>query len=126
MLDIAPSQPSKFRTKNWVESNDDLRGTYNAGRSINFKTLILKSSLCYYSDEYILVKKFIIITDDVAARRVVEREKEVILKNFAPFTNCINEINNTQVDDAQETDVETLMYNLMEYSDNCLKISGSL
>ena len=46
----------KFRTKNWVEINDDARGTYNTNSQIKFKTTVLKSSLCDYSDAYILVK----------------------------------------------------------------------
>ena len=56
------SQPSKFRTKNWVEINDELRGTYNANSQIKCKTTMLKSSLCDYSDVYFLAKGKITIT----------------------------------------------------------------
>ena len=49
------NQPSKFKTKNWVEINDESRGTYSANRQINFKTPTLRSSLCDYSDTYILI-----------------------------------------------------------------------
>ena len=49
-------QPSKFRTKNWVEINDDAQGTYNINSQIKFKTTMLKSVLCNYSDAYILIK----------------------------------------------------------------------
>ena len=56
MLGSGSNQPSKFRTKNWVEINDDSRGTYSVNRQINFKTSMLTSSLCDYSDAYILVK----------------------------------------------------------------------
>ena len=56
MLDNTPNQPSKFRTKHWVEINDDLRGTYNTDSQIIFKTSMLRSSLCDYRDTYILVK----------------------------------------------------------------------
>ena len=55
LLDSASNKPSKFRTKNWVEINDESRGTYSVNRQINFKTSILRSSLCDYSDTYILV-----------------------------------------------------------------------
>ena len=48
-----PNQPSKFRTKNWVNINDETRGTYNVNSQIKFKTLMLRSSLCNYSDIYI-------------------------------------------------------------------------
>ena len=50
------NQPSKFRTRNWVEINDESRGAYNANSQIKFKNTMLKSSLCDYSDAYILVK----------------------------------------------------------------------
>ena len=55
MLDNASNQPPKFRTKNWVEINDESRGTYSVNRQINYKTSMLRSSLCDYSDAYILV-----------------------------------------------------------------------
>ena len=52
--------------------------------------------------------------------------KKVIFKNCAPFTNCISEINNMQVDNAKDTDIVMSMYNLIEYSDNYSRTSGSL
>ena len=60
LLDHVPSQPSKFRTKNWIEINDQSIGVYNGG-DIKFKTTTLKSSLCDYGDAYILVKGTITI-----------------------------------------------------------------
>ena len=78
MLDDASSdQPSKFKTKNWVEVNDESRGTYNVNSQIKFKTTMLKSSLCDYSDAYILVKGKITITGagaDAAARQADESD----------------------------------------------------
>ena len=93
---------------------------------------MLKSSLCDYSDAYILVKGTISITgagDDAAARQADKKDKGMIFKNCAPFTNCISEINNTQVDNAKDTDnLYNLynLYNLIEYSDNYANTSGSL
>ena len=90
---------------------------------------MLKSSLCDYSDAYILVKGTITITGagaDAAARQADERDKGVAFKNCAPFTNCISEINNTQVDNAKDIDIVMPMYNLIEYSDNYAKTTGSL
>ena len=52
LLDNTPNQPFKFRTNNWVEINDDARGTYNKNSQIKFKIATLKSSLCDYSDAY--------------------------------------------------------------------------
>ena len=104
-IDDTSNQPSKFRTRNWVEINDESRGTYNVNSQIKFKTTMLKSSLCDYSDAYILVKGRITITRagaDAAARQADERDKGVAFKNCAPFTNCISEINNRQVDNAKD------------------------
>ena len=69
---------------------------------------MLRSSLCDYSDTYILVSGTITITGagaDDAAKRLDERNKGVIFKNCAPFTDCISEINNTQIDNAKYIDV---------------------
>ena len=129
LIDDASNQPSKFRTKNWLEINDELRGTYNANIQIKFKTTMLRSSLCGYSDAYILVKGKITITgagDNAAAIRAYERDKGAAFKNFAPFTNCISEINNTKIDIAKDIHIVMPMYNVIECSDNYTKISGSL
>ena len=61
LLDTESNQPSRFRTRNWVEINDASRGTY-ISNDIRFKTAILRSSLCDYEDAYILVKGTITIT----------------------------------------------------------------
>ena len=71
LLHNTPNLLSKFRTKNWIEINDQSRGVYNTNSDIRFKTTMLKSSLCDYSDAYILVKGRITITgarNDAAAR----------------------------------------------------------
>ena len=61
LLDNAPNQPTRFRTKNWVEINNDSRGTYNTNSQIKFKASMLKSSLCGYSDVWILVNRTIVV-----------------------------------------------------------------
>ena len=74
LLENTPNQPSKFRTKNWVEINDDKRGTYNSNSQINFKTLMLKSSLCDYSDLCILLSGTITIPNiGTAAAQIIEK-----------------------------------------------------
>ena len=122
LIDDTPNQPSKFRTKNWVEINDESRGAYNVNSQIKFKTAMLTSSLCDYSDAYILVKGTISV-NNTAAQGVAANNtnKKVIFKNCAPFTNCISEINNTQIDNAKDIDIVMPMYNLIEYSDNYAK-----
>ena len=127
LIDDASNQPSKFRTKNSVEINDESRGTYNANSQIKFKTAMLKSILCDYSDAYILVKGTITVNNIAAADADANNtNKKVIFKNCAPFTNCISEINNTQVDNAKDIDIVMPMYNLIEYRDNYSKTSGKL
>ena len=141
LLDSASNQPSKFRTRNWVEINDESRGTYTSNH-IKFKTTMLRSNLCDYADSYILVKRTITITGNavqvpnpdaprtsaqlLAAREADERDKGAIFKNCATFTKCIRRINNTDLDNAQDIDIVTPMYNLIEYSDNYWKASGNL
>ena len=125
--DDASNQPSKFRARNLVEVNDESRGAYNVNSQIKFKTTMLKSSLCDYSDAYILVKGTISVNNTAAAGAAANNaNKKVIFKNCAPFTNCISEINNTQIDNAKDIDIGMLMYNLIEYSDNYAKTTGSL
>ena len=86
-----------------------------------------RSNLCDYSDAYIQVKATITVPNTAAQCAAVNNtNKKVIFKNCAPFTNCANEVNNTQLDDAQDIDIVMSMYNLIEYSDAYMKTSGSL
>ena len=128
LIEDVSNQPSKFRTRNWVEINDESRGAYNVNSQIKFKTTMLKSSLCDYSDAYILVKGTISVNNTAAqgAAAANNTNKKVIFKNCAPFTNCISEINNTQIDNAKDIDIVMPMYNLIEYSDNYAKTTGRL
>ena len=127
LINDASNQPSKFRTRNLVEINDESGGAYNVNSPIKFKTTILKSSLCDYSDAYILVKGTISINNTAGAGAAANNtNKKLIFKNCAPFTNCISEINNTQIDNAKDIDIVMPMYNLIEYSDNYAKTTGSL
>ena len=127
ILNDASNQPSKFRTRNWVKTNDEAKGTYSPNKQIKFKTAMLRSSLCDYSDAYILVKGNITVNNTAADGAAANNtNKKVIFKNCAPFTNCISKINNTQIDDAEYIDIVMPMYNLIEYSDNYSKTSGSL
>ena len=127
LIDDASNQPSKFRTRNWVEINDESRGAYNVNSQIKFKTTMLKSSLCDNSDVYILVKGTINVNNTAAQGAAANNtNKKVIFKNCAPFTNCISEINNTEIDNAKDIDIVMPMYNLIEYSDSYAKATGSL
>ena len=75
------NQPSKFRTRNWIEINDESRGAYNVNSQIKFKTAMLKSSLCDYSDAYILVKGTIGVNNTAAkGAAAINTNKKVIFK----------------------------------------------
>ena len=90
---------------------------------------MLRSNLCGYADAYILVKGTIPITgagNDDVAKQEDERDKGVTFKNYAPFTKYISRINNKNIDNAQDIDIVMPMYNLIEYSNNYSKTSGSL
>ena len=145
LLDDTTNQPSKFRTRNWVEINDESRGAYNDdninnnnddddnnnnnnnnNNNIKFKTSMVRSSLCDYSDVYILVKRTITVSNGAVDAAVNNTNKKVMFKNCALFTSCITEINNTQVDNVEDIDIVIPMYNLIEHSNAYSKTSGNL
>ena len=119
----------KFVTRESVRINS-LLDTYNKNKSIRFKTPMLRSSLCDYSDAYILVKGAIIVTAPGAnngANNIRDKKnKPLILKNNAPFVSCITRINGELIEDADDLDIVMSMYNLLEYSKNYRKTIGSL
>ena len=95
-----PNQSTQFRTKKWVEINDESRRTYNTNSQIRSETSMLQSSLCDYSDAYLLFKGTITVANTAVDRQAANNaNKKVIFKNCAPFTSCISKINITQIDD---------------------------
>ena len=113
---------SKFATREYVRVNS-LSNTYNENKSIRFKTPMLRSDLCDYADEYILVNGTILVNGLNPRDR---QNKPVILKNNAPFVSCITRINGELIEDADDVDIVMPMYNLLEYSKNYRKTIGSL
>ena len=86
MLDNTSNQPSKFRTINWVEINDDRNGVYDK-KYLKFKTTMLNANLCDYSDAYILVEGRITVVGqgaDDTAIAADRNNKKVVFKNCAP------------------------------------------
>ena len=127
LLNDASNKPFKFRNRNWVKINDDTRGAYSPNKQIRFKPAMLRSSLCDYSDAYILDKGNMTVNiNAVAGADPNNRNKKVIFKDCVPFPNCISKISNTQIDNAEYIDIVMPMNNLIEYSDNYSKTSGSL
>ena len=86
---------------------------------LKFETKVIKSSLCDYSDAYVLV------TGDMTATGG-DADPRVAFKNCAPFTKCIIHLNYEHVDGANNLGVIMPMYNLIECSDNYLDTSGRL
>ena len=111
----------KIVTKKWVEAYDQSQGNYDVNKEIRIKTSMLRSDLCDFSDAYIVVKGTIAIVRPNNAKR----NKSVAFKNSAPFINCILKINGVKIDNAEDLDVVMSMYNLLEYSKNYKKTTGS-
>ena len=107
-----------------------ISNTFNENKSIRFKTPMLRSNLCDYSDAYILVKDTIMVTalgvNNDANNIRDKRNRPLILKNNAPFVSCITRINGELIEDADDLDIVMPMYNLLEYSKNYKKTIGSL
>ena len=114
----------RFITKKWVEVHDQSGSAddrYKPNKQIRFKTSMLRSDLCDFSDAHIVVKGTITVTDP----NDVNDDRQLALKNNAPFTSCISKINNTLINNAEDLDIVMPMYNLLEYSKNFRKTTGS-
>ena len=97
---------------------------HTVNKQIKFRSMLWSSD---YSDAYILFKENISVNNTAAAGAGANNtNKKIIFKNCAPFTDCIRKINNTQVYNVKDIHIVMLMYNLIEYSDNYSKTSGSL
>ena len=119
LLNNTENQYSKFAAKKWYIIDSESKGNYSHENPIKFLTNSLESSLCDYSDAYILVTRDITATPNNAAT-------QVIFKNCAPFEKCRTELNETFADEADFINITMPMYNLIEYSDNFSDTSGSL
>ena len=95
LLENTPNHPSKSKTKNQVEVNDELRGTYN--------------NICTCECNYNSPKQ--------SSSWRSKNRKNVTIKNYAPFTNCIIQINSSQIDNAKDINIVMPMYSFTEYSD---------
>ena len=119
LLNNTENEYSKFATKKWYIIDSESKGNYSHENPIKFLTNSLESSLCDYSDAYILVTGNINVTGG-------DNNTKVAFKNCAPFKDCRTEINDTFVDYANFINITMPMYNLIEYSDNYSDTSGSL
>ena len=119
LLNGSDNKNSKFAVKKWYNIDSEPRGNYSDANPIKFLTDSLESSLCDYSDAYILVTGNIAVIGGNANTKVA-------FKNCAPFRECKTEINETFVDKTEHINIAMPMYNLIEYSDNYSDTSGSL
>ena len=118
MLNNTEGEYSTFATKKCYVIDSESKGNYSHENPVKFLTSSLESSLCDYSDAYILVTGNITATPNNAVTQVV-------FKNCAPFEKCRTEINETLVDEADFINITMPVYNLIEYSDNS-DTTGSL
>ena len=129
LLGTTPDEVPRFITKKWIEVHDqsgNAEDRYKPSKQIRFKTSMLRSDLCDFSDAYIVVKGDITLTKTNGRGIIDIRNRFLAFKNNAPFTNCISKINNVLIDNAEDLDVVMPMYNLLEYSKNYRKTTGSL
>ena len=97
LLGTTPNKVPRFITKNWIEVHDQLGNAedrYKPSKQIRFKTSMLKSDLCDFSDAYIVVKGTITLTKTDGRRFIDIRNRFLAFKNNASFTNSISKINN--------------------------------
>ena len=121
VLNGSDNENSKFATKKWYIIDSESKGNYSHENPIKFFTKSIESSLCDYSDSYILV------TGDIAVKKRnnndtndidITQATQVVFKNCAPFKDCRTDINDTFADYANFINITMPMYNLIEYSDN--------
>ena len=99
-----------------------IRKNYNPNKEIRIKTSILRSDLCDFSDAYVIGEGDITLEGDDANKI----NNSLAFQNNTPFINCISKINDIKIDNAEDLDVVMPMYNLLEYSKNYRKTTGSL
>ena len=113
----------RFVTKKWIEINPQSTKDLKTSKEIKFKTSMLRSDLCDYSEAYIWVKGDAVINNATVNNSF---DRRFAFKNNAPFISCISKVNGKLVENAEDLDVVMPMYNLLEYSKNYEKTSGSL
>ena len=125
LLDITSDDKDlpRYVTEKWIEVYDQSKKKYNFNKEIRIKTPTLRSDLCDFSDAYIVVKGHITLEGGNNANK---HNKNLVCKNNAPFINCITKINDIKINNAEDLDVVMPMYNLLEYSKNYKKTTGSL
>ena len=116
----------RFITKKWIKVHDhsgSAEDRYKPSKKIRLKTSLLRSDLCDFSDAYTVAKGTTTVKTDNYEHK---RNKSLALKNSAPFISCISKINNVLINNAEDLDIVMPMCNLIDFSKNYSKTSGSL
>ena len=119
----------RFITKKWIKLHDQsgkAEDRYKTSKQVRFKPSMLRSDLCDFSDVHIVVKETITLTKTNGRGTIDMRIRFLASKNNAPFSNWISKINNVIIENAEDLEVVMPMYNLLEYSKNYRKTTGSL
>ena len=138
LLTGSDNEYAKFPSKKWNAIDSESKENYSHTDPIKVSTKSIESSLCDYSDAYVLVTGNIAVTRTIAApagspagtepqrKQPLTAATQVAFKNCAPFEKCSTEIDGTLVDEANFINNTMPMYNLIEYSDKYSDTSGSL
>ena len=129
VLVTMPDEVTRFITKKQIEVHDqsgNAEDRYKPSKQIRFKTSMLRSDLCDFSDAYIVVKGTITLTKDAGREFIDVRNRSLAFKSNASFTNCISKIDNVLIDNADNLDVVMSMCSLIENSKNYRKTTGSV
>ena len=124
LLDTTFDNVPRLITKKWIQVHDQsgsAKDRYRPSNQIRFRTSVLRSDLCNFNDAYIVVKGTITVTNP--DNNVCD--KKLAFKNNAPFNYCILKTDNTLIGNAEDLDIVMPMYNLLEYSKNYSKTTGS-
>ena len=93
----------RFITKKWIEVYDQSGEIYSTNKQIIFKTSMLRSDLCDYSDAYIVVKGIITVSTTDGANNIRDKEKRPLeFKNNAPVFSCISKINGVLIENTED------------------------
>ena len=126
LLGTTLDEVPRFITKKWVKVHDQLGSAddrYKPSKQIRFKTSMLRSDLCNFSDPYIFVKVQVTV---IGGSNSIKKNRPLLFKSNAPFVGCISKSNNMLIDNEEDLDVVIPIYNLVKYSKNFRKTTGSL
>ena len=129
------NENSKFATRKWYIIDSETKGNYSPDNDIKFLTNSLESSLCDYSDAYIIVTGNITVTRTIGAavtgnnpqrKQILNAATQVLFKNYTPLNECRTEINENFIDKVEHTNITMPVYNLIKYSGNYSDTSAGL